>query len=36
MLGEISLELPQTGTSPILDPGFGDVVLDPVQAALAH
>ena len=36
MLGEIRLELSQTSTRPILDPGLGDVVLDPVEPSLAH
>ena len=36
MLGEIRLELPKTGARPVLDPGLGDVVLDPVQTPFAH
>jgi hypothetical protein len=36
VLGEISLELSDAGTDPVLEPGLGDVVLDAVEAALAH
>ena len=36
MLGEIRLELTQTGTCPVLQPGLGDVVLDAMKAAFAH
>ena len=36
VLREIRLELSQTGAGPVLQPRLGDVVLDPVEAALAH
>ena len=36
MLGEVCLELTETRTGPILEPGLGDVVFDAMKAALAH
>ena len=36
MLGEIRLELSKTRTRPILQPRLGDVILDAVEATLAH
>jgi len=36
VLCEIRLELPETRTGPVLEPGLGDVVLDAMEAALAH
>ena len=36
MLGEIRLELSETRTRPVLEPRLGDVVLDAMEATLAH
>ena len=36
VLGEIGLELSDAGAGPVLHPRLGDVVLDPVEAALAN
>jgi hypothetical protein len=36
VLREIRLELSETGAGPILEPRLGDVVFDPMKAALTH
>ena len=36
MLGEEVLDLLDAGSSPVLEPGLGEVVLDPVKAAFTH
>ena len=36
MLGEERFDFQDAGASPILEPGFAEVVLDLMKAALAH
>ena len=36
MLGEEFLDLGDTGPGPVLEPGVGQVVLDPMKAAFTH
>ncbi len=36
MLGEELLDLEDSGSSPVLEPGVGEIVFDRVKAAFAH
>ena len=36
MLGEVLLDLGHARSGPVLEPGLGEVVLDPVETAFTH